>query len=251
MGDLITDGATFSCPFCASKIKLQVSSSKSNSDSKKLANTGNFSLPPPPGGQCTVVPSAPTPCTPSVQSVDPGQTRVKVDGKIALNSGCKMMCSKGGLLTASSPTSGKRVAKDQITSEKDKEMVSSNPNPKRVGGVRIKLDPILDPIKGPYQRSRPRHNREANKKIIEEMERSPQFAERMKELGIVLKRGPRGGIPSKSPAGWTWHHGQGPGKMYLIKKEVHVGGKTGLRKTLHPINPATGRRGGGYEIWGI
>lgn len=110
MGDLVCDGTSFSCPFCTSKLKLMVPSSSSKGSSKNLANTSN-SLFPPPGGQCTVCPSAPVPCVPSVSVVDPGQKPVLIDGLPALGDGCKFLCAKGGLITVSS--SGQTAAKHE------------------------------------------------------------------------------------------------------------------------------------------
>lgn len=102
MPDLVSEDTSFSCPFCTSQLKLKVASSSAKSDSKNLANLDN-SFFPPPGGQCTVCPSAPIPCVPSVNVLDPGQGKVQINEKIALGAGCKFMCAKGGLLTVSSP----------------------------------------------------------------------------------------------------------------------------------------------------
>lgn len=101
MGNLVCDGTEFSCPFCTSKLKLKVPSSPAKSQGKNLANTGNCFFPPP-GGQCTVVPSAPVPCTPAATPIDPGQKPVKIAELPALGVGCKFQCAKGGLLTVSS-----------------------------------------------------------------------------------------------------------------------------------------------------
>ncbi len=102
MGDLVCDGTEFSCPFCTSKLKLKVPSSPGTAEGKKLANMGNCFFPPP-GGQCTVVPNAPVPCTPAASPVDPGQSPLKIAQMPALGAGCKFQCAKGGLLTVSSP----------------------------------------------------------------------------------------------------------------------------------------------------
>ncbi len=101
MGDLVSDGESLTCPFCTAKVKLGVSSSSNESDSKKIANTSNHSFSAP-GAQCIVVPSAPKPCQPSGQNVDPGQSPHSVDGCSALGAGCKWMCPQGGLITVSS-----------------------------------------------------------------------------------------------------------------------------------------------------
>ncbi len=101
MGEYVCDGTEFSCPFCTSKLKLKVTSSPAKSQGKPIANMSNCFFPPP-GGQCTVVPSAPVPCTPAAQPVDPGQSPLKVGGPPALGAGCKFQCAKGGLLTVSS-----------------------------------------------------------------------------------------------------------------------------------------------------
>lgn len=101
MGNLVCDGTEFSCPFCTSKLKLKVPSSSVTSQGKKLANMGNCFFPPP-GGQCTVIPSAPVPCTPAATPIDSGQKPVKISELPALGAGCKFQCAKGGLLTVSS-----------------------------------------------------------------------------------------------------------------------------------------------------
>lgn len=106
MGDLVCDGTEFSCPFCTSKLKLKVLSSSATGGGKKIANMSN-SLFPPPGGNCTVVPSAPVPCTPAATPIDPGQKNVQVDQAPALGAACKFQCAKGGLLTVSSPGQSK------------------------------------------------------------------------------------------------------------------------------------------------
>jgi hypothetical protein len=101
MGNVGSDGESFMCPFCTDKVKMGVSSSPAQGDCKKLANLSNYSHSAP-GAQCLVVPSAPKPCQPSAQPIDPGQSPLFVDGKSALGAGCKFMCSNGGLLTVSS-----------------------------------------------------------------------------------------------------------------------------------------------------
>ncbi len=108
MGDLVSDGTSFMCPFCTTKLKLTVTSSVAKGDSKNLANTDNGMFPPPPGGQCLVCPASPVPCTPSVTAVNPAQTVVSIEGKPAMGAGCMYACSKGGILTVSSP--GQTVA---------------------------------------------------------------------------------------------------------------------------------------------
>lgn len=109
MGDIVSDGTKFSCPYCSSQLKISVLSSSSTGDSKKLASTGNFLFPPPPGAQCLLIPNAPVPCAPpSVSVLSPGQSAVEIDGKKALGAGCKLQCAKSGLLSVAS--SGQSVA---------------------------------------------------------------------------------------------------------------------------------------------
>ncbi len=103
MSDAVSDGSSFNCPFCTSKLKLQVPSSPLTGDGKNVGNSSN-ALFPPPGGQCTVCPSAPVPCTPSVSNIDPGQSPISTDGLSALGSGCSYMCAKGGLITLDKST---------------------------------------------------------------------------------------------------------------------------------------------------
>ncbi|MBS0615332.1 MAG: DUF4280 domain-containing protein [Verrucomicrobia bacterium] len=108
MGELTSEDTSFSCPFCTSKLQLKVTSSSTTGGTKKIANKTNFMFPPP-GGQCTVIPSAPVPCVPSVKVLDPGQGIVELDGVTALGAGCKFLCAKGGLISVSSP--GQSTAK--------------------------------------------------------------------------------------------------------------------------------------------
>lgn len=117
MGDVVSDATEFSCPFCTTKLKITVPSSSAKGSKKALATTTNSLFPPPPGGQCLVCPSAPVPCTPSVNNIDPGQSAWKIDGAPALGAGCKFMCAKGGLLTVSSP--GQTKAKHEGASAAD------------------------------------------------------------------------------------------------------------------------------------
>lgn len=100
MGDLVSDGESFRCPFCTGNIKLAVSSSPMQGDGKNIANTDNYSLSAP-GAQCIVIPSSPAPCNPSEQSMDPDQSPLKIEGSPALGAGCKFLCAKGGLITVS------------------------------------------------------------------------------------------------------------------------------------------------------
>ena len=97
MGDVVSDGTSFSCPLCTAKLKITVISSSAQGDGKKLANTSNFIFPPPPGAQCLLIPNAPVPCAPpSVSVLDPGQSPVTIDGSKALGAGCKLQCAKSG-----------------------------------------------------------------------------------------------------------------------------------------------------------
>lgn len=111
MGNLVSDGAEFSCNFCTSKLKLSVIKSSASGDSKKLANQANCLLPPP-GGNCTFPPGAPpVPCTgvPLGCVISTGQTVVKIDGQTALGEGCKFLCPKGQPVSLSN--AGQTVAK--------------------------------------------------------------------------------------------------------------------------------------------
>jgi hypothetical protein len=108
MGDVVSDGDSFSCPFCTDKVKLGVSSSPIESDSKKLATTSNHSFSAP-GAQCIVVPSAPKPCQPNAQNIVPGQSPLAIEGSSALGAGCKFMCANGGLLAVSSSSQSSTV----------------------------------------------------------------------------------------------------------------------------------------------
>lgn len=103
MGDLVSDGTAFTCPFCTTKLKISVSSPAVQGKGKNLANIENFTFPPPPGGQCLVSPATPVPCTPSVVAMDPGQGVVTIQKGLALGSACQCLCAKGGLVTVADP----------------------------------------------------------------------------------------------------------------------------------------------------
>jgi uncharacterized Zn-binding protein involved in type VI secretion len=103
MGDIVSDGTSFSCPLCTGQLKIAVPSSSAEGDSKALANTGNYLFPPPPGAQCLLIPNAPAPCAPpDVSVVTEGQSPFEIDGKTALGAGCKLQCAKSGLLSVAS-----------------------------------------------------------------------------------------------------------------------------------------------------
>lgn len=106
MGDVICDGAEYSCPFCTGKLKLKVVSSPGKGQSKKLANKGNCFFPPP-GGNCTVIPTAPVPCTPAAMPTDAGQSPLTIQKMPALGASSKFQCAKGGLITVSTEGQGK------------------------------------------------------------------------------------------------------------------------------------------------
>lgn len=109
MGDLVSDGTSFRCPNCPSKIKICVTTSSAVGDSLKLANTGNYYFPPP-GGLCAITGS---PCVPVLTNTDPGQKVVQIDEKTALGAGCKFQCAQGGQLFVDSP--GQTVAKHEVS----------------------------------------------------------------------------------------------------------------------------------------
>lgn len=97
MPDTVADSSTFVCPFCTSKLKLVVPSSFTLGGEKNVGNTSS-TLFPPPGGQCTVCPSSPVPCVPSVNNVTAAQDAFISSGLPLLGVGCLYMCSKGGLI---------------------------------------------------------------------------------------------------------------------------------------------------------
>ncbi len=103
MADIISDGTSFKCPLCTAELKISVLSSSAQGEEKKLATTGNFLFPPPPGAQCLLIPNAPAPCAPpSVSVIDPGQSAVQIDGAKALGAGCVLQCAKSGVLSMGS-----------------------------------------------------------------------------------------------------------------------------------------------------
>ncbi|WP_038179715.1 S-type pyocin domain-containing protein [Vibrio rhizosphaerae] len=91
--------------------------------------------------------------------------------------------------------------------------------------------------------SRARHFQEANENLLQQMEKDPEFAEKMRLLGIHLERTPRGLAPRRPPDGWTWHHEIGKGEMILVPRSQHTIGSEEW-DVLHPKNK------GGYAIWG-
>ena len=101
MKKAVCDGAEFSCPFCTSKLKLKVFSSPAKKKGKTLANKINCIFPPPAGGMCRVVPSAPMPCTPAAFVIDPGKSGLTIQSFPALSPDCKFQCAKGGQIKMS------------------------------------------------------------------------------------------------------------------------------------------------------
>lgn len=113
MGNLVVDGAEFSCNFCTSKLKLSVATSSTTAEGKKMANRVNCFFPPP-GGNCTFPPSVPpTPCPgiPPACVISTGQSIVTVDAQEALGEKCKFICPKGQMVTVSK--AGQEIAKHQ------------------------------------------------------------------------------------------------------------------------------------------
>lgn len=98
MGDVVADGAEFSCPYCTGSLKLKVIASKMKGESKKLANKGNCFFPPP-GAQCIVVPNAPVPCAPAAVNTAEGQSPLKIEYLKALGQGCEFQCAQGGKIS--------------------------------------------------------------------------------------------------------------------------------------------------------
>ncbi|GAB5411026.1 MAG: hypothetical protein ChlgKO_01400 [Chlamydiales bacterium] len=101
MGEMIADGAEFSCTLCDSKIKMIVPSCSTTGDGKKIANKSNHILLPAP--MCKICPQAPPPCVPSVTITDPGQSPNDIDNVKGLGKGCKGICARGGSLSLSDP----------------------------------------------------------------------------------------------------------------------------------------------------
>lgn len=101
MGEMIADGAEFSCTLCDTKIKMIVPSCSTTGDGKKIANKGNHILLPAP--MCKINPAAPPPCVPSVTITDPGQSPNDIDNVKGLGKGCKGICARGGSLSLSDP----------------------------------------------------------------------------------------------------------------------------------------------------
>lgn len=91
--------------------------------------------------------------------------------------------------------------------------------------------------------SRWRHNREANEALLRAMEQDPEFARAMRELGIDLRRTPKGLAPRNAPPGWTWHHASEPGVVQLVPRWQHK--SSIFRKVFHPD-----KGNGGFVQWG-
>lgn len=233
MGNLVSDGTSFSCPNCSSKLKICVPCSPASGCSKKLANTSN-SIFPPPGGQCALTSG---PCVPSAVNVDPGQTVEKIEGRTGLGIGCKFQCTQGGCLSVDSP--GQIVAKHDEALGKQKRKPPAKPTESFYS---VAFETKLSPSSYPGV-SRKRHYQEANSAFLKAMEGDPKFAQEMQNIGINLKRTPRGLAPRTPPPGWTWHHEEEPGMMQLVPRAQHDSGSA-FRAAVHP----KGR--GGYSIWG-
>ncbi len=94
--------------------------------------------------------------------------------------------------------------------------------------------------------SEAKHFQIANRNLLRAMDADPQFAKGMDTLIPGLRRflaGPKGGIPRRSPPGWTWHHAAEPGLLQLVPYVQHKPGSI-LQRILHPGGK------GGYYIWG-
>jgi hypothetical protein len=91
--------------------------------------------------------------------------------------------------------------------------------------------------------SRGRHFQEANKALLDAMEKEPELAAQLRELGISLDRTPTGAVPRSAPDQWVWHHAETPGTMQLVPKSQHDPSSS-FWWVLHP----DGR--GGYYLWG-
>ena len=82
----------------------------------------------------------------------------------------------------------------------------------------------------------------ANEQLLTAMEKNPDFAPVVEEMGIKLTRTPTGRAPRESPDGWTWHHEQEPGLLRLVPSVQHWSKE--FWRLLHPGNR------GGFSIWG-
>jgi hypothetical protein len=92
---------------------------------------------------------------------------------------------------------------------------------------------------------RPGHNREANEKVLQDMEKHPDFAQIMEDGGVHLRRTPMGLAPDTPPPGWTWHHvTEREGILHLMPRWQHEAKE--FQNVLHPLP----RGGGGYTLWG-
>ena len=92
--------------------------------------------------------------------------------------------------------------------------------------------------------SRPRHFQEANEALLKAMEADPEFAQDLANIGLIIRRTPRGLAPRRPPPGWTWHHATEPGVMQLVPRAQHTSGSPFWR-TLHPHPGAAG----GFSLW--
>ncbi|MDX8431345.1 MAG: PAAR-like protein [Candidatus Algichlamydia australiensis] len=101
MGEMVGDGAKFTCTLCDSEIELEVSESSTTGSGKKIATESNHKFIPAP--LCKIVPQSPPPCAPAVAITDPGQSPVSIDGSQALGKECQGVCMRGGSLALSDP----------------------------------------------------------------------------------------------------------------------------------------------------
>ena len=89
----------------------------------------------------------------------------------------------------------------------------------------VQLDPNEN---GDYTGSRVEHEAQANEKLRDQLENNPDLKDKFTEEQLEqIKNG-------ETPDGYTWHHHQDPGKMQLVRSDIH----------------AATRHTGGYALWG-
>jgi hypothetical protein len=89
----------------------------------------------------------------------------------------------------------------------------------------MQLEPNPD---GSYTGDRLDHEKQANEKLREQVEKDPELRAKFTEEQLEQIRN------GETPDGYTWHHHQEPGKMQLVDSAIH-------RNTRHT---------GGYALWG-
>jgi len=98
MANPVVTGAMCQCTFGAAPGTLSVTTQQQGMSKMPVGTIMEKVVTP--FGVCTVVPAAPTPCTPAITSWIPGGApTVMISGKPMLTNMCKGICAKGGVIS--------------------------------------------------------------------------------------------------------------------------------------------------------